>query len=255
MCTLIVARDVFPGFPIVIAANRDEALDRPSEPPRMYNERWRILAPRDCVRGGTWLGVNGFGVFAGLTNRADIPSQWGRMSRGTIVFRALRHYSASEAFIDLQSLRKSSLNGFHMVIADHKNAFLLKSDGQQFSYAAVDAPIIIATNQDVSVDGPPHSKRISEIMACWQKRKISEELPTPANLTCLLDLHGITQKDGTCIHEPEKNYGTKSSAIIVLQEDTNRNEWLYWHRERASRARHICHEMFQPKIILATRNS
>ena len=69
MCTLIVLHRCVPGSPLVIAANRDEFLDRPAEGPAVRKRAsGSILAPLDLEAGGTWLGVNDRGVFVGLTN-------------------------------------------------------------------------------------------------------------------------------------------------------------------------------------------
>ena len=67
MCTLVLAAGVFPGASLVIVANRDELLDRPSSPPLRWSEGF--VAPRDDLAGGTWLGINAAGVFVGITNR------------------------------------------------------------------------------------------------------------------------------------------------------------------------------------------
>ena len=69
MCTLIVLHRCVPGRPLVVAANRDEFLDRPAEGPALRSSRTGpIVAPRDLEAGGTWVGVSARGVFAGLTN-------------------------------------------------------------------------------------------------------------------------------------------------------------------------------------------
>ncbi|PSP47352.1 hypothetical protein BRC60_08635 [Halobacteriales archaeon QH_1_68_42] len=56
MCTLVFAWQVFPDAPVVAAANRDELLDRPSEPPSVIEEEPGVVAPRDAEAGGTWIG-------------------------------------------------------------------------------------------------------------------------------------------------------------------------------------------------------
>ena len=65
------------GFPVarmdrdlVLAANRDEYLDRAAEKPTLRRSGNRtVLAPRDLQAGGTWLGLNDAKLFAALTNR------------------------------------------------------------------------------------------------------------------------------------------------------------------------------------------
>ena len=47
MCTLIIARNVFPSHPLVVAANRDEFFDRPASVPTYWPGPPGIWAPRD----------------------------------------------------------------------------------------------------------------------------------------------------------------------------------------------------------------
>ena len=71
MCTLVLVVPE-PGGVLQVAANRDEFLARPADPPTPSADgRW--LAPRDRQAGGTWLGVNRAGLFVGVTNRFGRP--------------------------------------------------------------------------------------------------------------------------------------------------------------------------------------
>src|SRR5512139_989608 len=94
MCTLAVALGQDRRWPVVVAANRDERLGRPSEPwgLRVGPGGVRFAAPRDVLAGGTWIGISAGGVFAGLTNY-HAPFDWypdeTRRSRGDIVGLAL----------------------------------------------------------------------------------------------------------------------------------------------------------------------
>ena len=71
MCTLALFRDVSPRYPLVIAANRDEYLDRPALPPALLADPLGVVAGSDLEAGGTWLGcrVEGGALVAGLLNR------------------------------------------------------------------------------------------------------------------------------------------------------------------------------------------
>jgi uncharacterized protein with NRDE domain len=90
MCTLLVASRVFDDTPLLVAANRDERLDRPAAPPRLFEARAiPVVAPVDLQAGGTWLGLSARGVFAGITNRFGVPPDPARRSRGELVFEAL----------------------------------------------------------------------------------------------------------------------------------------------------------------------
>ena len=82
MCLILVAWQVHPHYPLVLAANRDEFYRRPAAPAQWWPGTEGILAGRDLEAGGTWLGVTRQGAFAALTNfrdpashRADAPSR------------------------------------------------------------------------------------------------------------------------------------------------------------------------------------
>ena len=70
MCTVIVSIGASRDWPLLLAANRDEKLDRPWLPPACHwPDQPDVLAGRDVLAGGTWLGINRAGVVAAVLNR------------------------------------------------------------------------------------------------------------------------------------------------------------------------------------------
>jgi len=57
MCTLIVGIDRPRAGQLLLGANRDEALSRPTVSPHVLVREPLVVAGRDSVAGGTWLGV------------------------------------------------------------------------------------------------------------------------------------------------------------------------------------------------------
>lgn len=128
MCTLAIWLRPGADVPLVVFANRDERLDRPSLPPRVEAGRPRVLAPVDVQEGGTWLGLNEHGVFVGITNRAGAPRDPSRRSRGALVRDALAASSARDARARLEALVHGTHNPFHLLYADRDEAFLTWDD-------------------------------------------------------------------------------------------------------------------------------
>ncbi|CBN76742.1 conserved unknown protein [Ectocarpus siliculosus] len=61
-------------YKLIVASNRDEDLGRPTAPIHFWKDAGsNLLAGRDLVAGGTWLGVSRSGKFATLTN---VSSTW-----------------------------------------------------------------------------------------------------------------------------------------------------------------------------------
>lgn len=68
MCVLALAWRAHPHWLLVLAANRDELHARPAAPLARWPEADHVLAGRDLVSGGTWLGVSERGRLAVVTN-------------------------------------------------------------------------------------------------------------------------------------------------------------------------------------------
>jgi uncharacterized protein with NRDE domain len=90
MCLIALAYKVHPRFPLILAANRDEFLDRPAEPAHFWKDAPEILAGRDKRAGGTWMGITRSGRFAAITNYRDMRMTFpAGPSRGLLVREAL----------------------------------------------------------------------------------------------------------------------------------------------------------------------
>ena len=132
MCSVVILYRPDHAWPVILAANRDEMRDRPWAPPgRHWPDRPNVVAGRDLLAGGSWLGVNDQGVVAGILNRMNtLGPQPGRRSRGELVLEALDHADAAEAAWALADLDPRAYRSFNLVIADNRNAFWLRHLGE-----------------------------------------------------------------------------------------------------------------------------
>src|SRR3954467_9657176 len=113
MCTVVVVWRWRENVPLVVAANRDELLARPSDPPLLLEQDPPRWGGRDLVAGGTWLAVDPAGLVAAVTNRhpgGEIPERDPqRNSRGRLPLDALAGTSG-EAKNWLASLEPGTYN-------------------------------------------------------------------------------------------------------------------------------------------------
>ncbi len=250
MCTLIVAKNIFKNFPIVVAANRDEQLDRPSETPLLRGPDMSIYAPKDSARGGTWIGVNKYGMLVAITNRSDVTSVSGKKSRGMLVMRALKYRSTLDAYEDLSCFDGRMFNGFNLVIIDRSNITLLRGDGQAVQSSMEEHGLLVITNHGIGRTITPETPaRVRNILELWNGEEVARLEPTPQNLAPLLSIHG-DWINATCVDEPDDTYGSKSSSIIRLQNNGVNDEWRYWHRERPNIGTHVCEGKFDTPHVL-----
>lgn len=126
MCLLAIQYRLVPESPILVAANREEHYDRPSQPPSIQSGKPRVLCGVDQQAGGTWLGVNQHGMFVGACNRVRLMPPVAPRSRGALCRDLLRAGSAREAVdVALDELSSGRYNGANYVIADSESGWVV----------------------------------------------------------------------------------------------------------------------------------
>jgi uncharacterized protein with NRDE domain len=90
MCVVALAWAAHPRWQLVVVGNRDEFHARSSAPLDRWEDAPHVIAGRDLVSGGGWIGVSDRGRFAVVTNVAGHPRGDAAPSRGTLVADYLR---------------------------------------------------------------------------------------------------------------------------------------------------------------------
>ena len=122
MCLIALAYRVHPGFPLVVAANRDEFYARPTAQASFWSDQPSILAGRDLECMGTWLGVTSSGRFAAVTNYRDpADTRASAESRGTLVSRFLATDISAAQFLD--EVNATAYRGFNLLASDGTEMF------------------------------------------------------------------------------------------------------------------------------------
>jgi uncharacterized protein with NRDE domain len=223
VCTLTLAWQVFEDAPVVVAANRDEQIDRPSEPPEVRDWETQVVAPVDAEAGGTWLGYNEHGVLVAITNRWTDGDLSGDRSRGLLVRDALRHESAEDAVRYVErELDTRSYEGFNIVAADAAAATLIEWDGRR-RIGRFDPGVHVVVN--VGADGayavPPHRSEAGENQAANADAVRAALQPEPGEGSQgWLDRAADVISDheyGVCIHRD--GFGTRSSSLLHVAGD------------------------------------
>jgi uncharacterized protein with NRDE domain len=129
MCLILLAWKVDDRFPLVLAANRDEFYERPSQPAAFWPEQPDLLAGRDLREGGSWLGITRDGRLSALTNFRDPASlKTDAPSRGHLVLDYLRERQKPQAYLDRIG-QAEAYNGFNLLLGDGDGLFCFSNRG------------------------------------------------------------------------------------------------------------------------------
>jgi uncharacterized protein with NRDE domain len=206
---------------MLIAANRDEMLNRPWDPPGAHwSDRPGVVAGRDRLAGGSWLGLNASGVAAAILNRTDsLGPATGKRSRGELVLDALDHAEAADAARALSAIEPAAYRTFNLVIADNTNAYWLCSRDGQSAVEAVAIPpgLSMITSADLN---DTRNFRIATYLPQFQSAAVPD--PDAGDWSSWLEILGSRHSSpdagpsGAMCIVTDYGYGTVSSSLIAL---------------------------------------
>lgn len=119
MCLILLSNDVHPDYRLILAANRDEFYDRPTAPACFWQEPPTVLAGRDLLGGGSWLGVTRTGKIAALSNyREPRAHRHNAPSRGKLVSDYLQGELPPADYLAKLQEQAAVYNGFNLIVGD-----------------------------------------------------------------------------------------------------------------------------------------
>jgi Transport and Golgi organisation 2 len=235
MCTLILYYKLLKDYPIVVAANRDEQYSRKARGPDVIHQHPRVYAGIDEQAGGTWLGVNEFGLMVGVLNRhSPQPQDPARRSRGLLCRDLLCQKDAKAARNVLIAEGRARLyNSFYFVWADAEHAYVASNEGD-ITMRDLAPGRYLLTNSSL-ID-------LSRLTPAGIGDFLSD--PTPASLDALFaTFQAVCQSHqeverivdapnehrgnrAICVHTSEQ-YGTVSSSLLAIGVEWSTSRYLH----------------------------
>jgi len=246
MCILMVIHQGVPAYPIVVAANRDEYYDRPTQGPCRLVQTPAVWGGRDERAGGTWLGVNAHGLVIGLTNRRIREEQENdpqRRSRGLLCLEALQCHTAAEAADFLASEPPERYNPFNLLMIDQCDLLWAAYEGKP-AMQRLEAGLHILANGNVNDFETVRIRRARRLLqhAAYPEWRhyflLLEEV-------CRDHESGVKDRETICMHRDKERYGTVSSTILALTPGIAGSVYRY-------AAGHPCTTLYQDHSSLLT---
>ncbi len=223
MCLLAVIHKSHPDAPLIVAANRDEMLDRPAIAMTVLREAApRIVGGRDELAGGTWLAINHHGVVAGLTN---LPSPGGRdgskRSRGELPLLLAGFESAKEAVEEFtRRISPRAYNPCWILAGDGRDLYYLDVTGDAVGVTALPPGVHVLENRPLDASSP----KAAEVKLLVKDALSLRGEDLVRELSGILGSHDVPagadddprrprETYAPCVHAGP--YGTRSSTIVI----------------------------------------
>jgi uncharacterized protein with NRDE domain len=225
MCLLAVFFKSHPAAPLVLAANRDEYLSRPSSPIQVLEENGgRIVGGRDDLARGTWLAINERGLMAGLTNgRTPSPRDPSKRSRGELPLLLARATSAAEAVEEFRSrIKPLDYYPCWILAGDRDRLFYLSIQSRSLEIRELNPGLHILENCSLD-QGSEKTRWVARQM---EPIRSSSESDLVGHLREILASHEVSgeapagiprETRAACVHAG--NYGTRSSTVAWAPAD------------------------------------
>ena len=223
MCLVTVGWQQHPDYALVVAANRDERFDRPAAPLGWWPGTPRVLAGRDLVAGGTWLGVNEDGRFSVVTNYREPPGDPAPRSRGELVSMWLTDGLSAAHFIKRLEDTESAYAGFNLLFGDSDELHYFSNRSTRGG--ALEAGTYALSNAVLDTPWPK-----AELARDHMRRQLEAGDPTPDAFASLLqDTRPAPDARLPDTHLPielrrqlsapfivGEHYGTRCSTVLTL---------------------------------------
>jgi hypothetical protein len=208
----------------MLVANRDEAVDRPWDPPAAW---WPgqpgVVAGRDRTAGGTWMGVNAHGIAAAVLNRpGSLGPAAGKRSRGELPLLALAETSLTAAAGAIAACDAGQWRGFNMVIADRSGAMFVRGAGygRPSAHRLPPGVSMITAHDPNDLDSP----RVARHLARFRHADPPEPNDWDAWRAILADRSGAAGEQMNV--EPRGGFGTVCSSLMAIPA-TGAPVWLF----------------------------
>lgn len=236
MCIVAFAWKAHPKWQLVAIGNRDELHARPAEAAHRWDEPGHMLAGRDVLAGGTWLGISEQARFAVVTNLYGFgPPDPERASRGDLLKDFL---SGRGRYSDIAAAEYSEFNPFNLITVARGEALVHTNRPDKIT-RVLEPGIHGLSNGDIHHPWPK-SPQLNDALARW----IHGEADDPATLfDDLLDrtTYGPVDRSGRSARsglEPEHSaifirnptYGTRCSTVVAID---HRGDGLFIERRFA----------------------
>lgn len=236
MCILFIAVKQHPDYPLIIAANRDEYFARPTESSHFWPNHPNVLAGKDLVAGGTWMGVTKTGEIASLTNIRNPEKMLDNArSRGELVLNYLTNQPDTRDYLNTLKTNKDHYNGYNLLLGRWDDLYVYNNHDNEAQ--PLTEGFYGLSNANLNSPWPKVNKGVKDLEEYCKnpgdlKDKVFFELMQDDTLAedHLVQKTGAPQeweKQLSSIFIRTPKYGTRASTLVLVDQ----SHQLHWHEK------------------------
>jgi uncharacterized protein with NRDE domain len=229
MCLILFAYQQHSDYRLVLTANRDEFYERPTATLNFWNDHPQVLAGRDLVQQGTWMGITRNGRFAAITNyREVIAPMADSPSRGHLVADFLTGSASPQRYLDDTLAKADRFSGFNLILGDTQALYYFGNrDGR---IRKLEPGLYGLSNRLLDTDWPkvqkgkrrlaaalgPETKGSSRIEAQSLMRLLQNQEKAPDNQLPQTGVGIEKERMLAPAFITSRDYGTRSSSVVLI---------------------------------------
>ena len=213
MCTVVLLIRPDHDWPVIVAANRDELVDRAWDPPGAYwPDQPDLIGGRDRTAGGTWMSQRGSVMAAVLNRPGSLGPQAGKRSRGDLPLMAASHASAEAAAAAIAQENAGEWRGFNLVVADRAGGWFVRGagHGHPAAFALPPGVSMITAHDPNDMDSPRVARHLPRFQAA--------AAPSPENWDAWRAI--LSDRAGAAGEQinvtPRGGFGTVCSSFLAI---------------------------------------
>lgn len=248
MCIIFVAIKQHPDYPLIIAANRDEFYNRPTQVSHWWQQSPAILAGKDLKAGGSWMGISREGDIAALTNiRNPLRDIQNARSRGELIPHYLNRTSDDATFAQSLKATSQQYNGYNLLFG-HLSSLQVYNNHTD-TLTPLHAGFHGLSNHALNTPWPKVTRGVAGLKAYISSNKkisqdallllLQDETPAPDNALPDTGVPVDWEKRLSSIFIRSAEYGTRSSTLLLINQDNDATwvEQSYGHSKNGSNKR------------------
>lgn len=227
MCLILLAAQAHPRFPLIIAANRDEAYARPSSVAEFWAEHPGVFAGRDLEHGGTWLGLSREGRFTAVTNyRQGSPRVRAARSRGELTRNFLTGEVPPDIYVrGIEARGPVDYNGFSLICGTPQELWFYSNRGA--GAERINPGVHGLSNHLLDEPWPKVTRGIAELSALLSADEsvlttrlldlIADHGPAPDHLLPATGIELARERALSASFIAGEAYGTRASTVVLVE--------------------------------------